>query len=107
VELAYPRSGKAGLSWARIGYAGGGEMQVNFNQAGHRYVLWSRMTAGAWDDEGHRAHDFSSGVSVVRGNRVVSERLCTDSDDPWIAEAPVERLLPEGQPTQWWELQEE
>lgn len=100
VELAFPERGRAGLSWARIGYSGGGEMQVNFTNEGRRHVLYSRMVRTRFDGV-NNAPRFSAGVAVIRGDRTIFDQQCSDTDDPWIVEAPTERLLPQGQPTDW------
>lgn len=105
VELAHPDRGSAGLSWARTGYSGGGELQVNVANGEHRYVLYSRVVRTRFDGV-NNAPRFSAGLAVIRGSRILSDRECSDTDQGWSEEAAVERLLPEGQFTPWWDLEE-
>lgn len=105
VELAFPERGAAGLSWARTGYSGGGELQVNAEREGHRYTLYSRMVRTRFDGE-NNAPRFSAGLAVIRGNRILSDHECSDTDEGWSQESAVERLLPEGAFTAWWDLDE-
>lgn len=102
VELAFPARGSAGLSWARTGYSGGGELQVNVRTGDHLYVLYSRTVRTGFGPEGNKP-DFQAGLAVVRGNRILSDRRCTNADD--FAASPDD-LLPEGEFTRWWDLEE-
>lgn len=103
IELAFPEHGRAGLSWARHGYSGGGELQVNADHGGHRYVLYSRTVRTRFD--GNNDPAFSAGLAVVRGNRILSDRICSDTDEGWSSEADVEAWLPQGVFTGWWDLE--
>jgi hypothetical protein len=102
VELALPAQGSAGLSWASAGYSGGGEIQVNVRAGRHLYVLYSRTVRTAFGRDGNRP-DFRAGVAVVRGGRILSDRRCANADD--FVGSPAD-LLPEGEFTRWWELEE-
>lgn len=104
VELAFPDRGSAGLSWARTGYSGGGELQVNGERQGHRYVLYSRIVRTRFDGV-NNAPRFSAGLAVIRGKRTLSDRECSDTDEGWSTEAAVERLLPQGAFTAWGDLE--
>lgn len=101
VELAVPARGSAGLSWARTGYSGGGELQVNVRTGRHLYVLYSRTVRTGFGRGGNRP-DFRAGVAVVRGHRLLSDRRCTNADD--FVESPQDRI-PEGELTRWWDLE--
>jgi hypothetical protein len=103
VELAFPERGSTGLSWANTGYSGGGEVQVNFRNGDHLYVLYSRTVRTGFGPDGHFDPEFQAGVAVVRGNRIVSDRRCENSDD--FIQSPETRL-PEGEFTPWWDLEE-
>lgn len=101
VELAYPAPGSDGLSWARTGYSGGGELQLNFSEKAHRYVLYSRVVRTGFPP-GPNAPRFEAGIAVVRNNKIISDRPCSDTDNPFLGDP--ERVLPEGEFTQWWDL---
>lgn len=103
IELEHPKAaGK--LSWARTGYSGGGELQINFSNEGYRYVLYSRMVRTGFGAEGNNPKS-ETGVAVIRRNKVISDRRCNDPDKEAFV-GNVDTLLPQGEFTKWWELDE-
>jgi hypothetical protein len=109
LELSYPSDPKAGpgtLRWAETGFSGGGEMQIQFENDGAKYVVYSRMVRTGFGSDGlHNPKDYL-GVAVFRAGRLVSNRNCGGArieggHYDWIDEQSTKRLLPEGeyQPT--------
>lgn len=94
VELAYPRAGQSGgLSYARAMYSGGGELQIRFRNGGLDYTVYSRTVRTGFGDDGLNHPQFSDGVTVRRGNRVISNRACTTEIR---ADGQPEDFMPEG-----------
>ena len=107
IELECPSSaadGADGMYWARTGYSGGGEIQVRFANQGYEYIVYSRVIRTGFGADGVFHPRFESGVSVVRGRRLVSDIRCQEPPDPWVSEQEVESLLPEGEFFRWWDL---
>ena len=102
VELAFPERGSTGLSWARTGWSGGGELQVHVHTGRHLYDLYSRTVRTGFGREGNRP-DFQAGLAVVRDRRILSDRRCTNADD--FAASP-DALLPEGEFTRLSDLED-
>lgn len=103
VELAYPAAGQAGsLRWAQTGYSGGGEMQIQFENGGVRYVVYSRMIRTGFGGDGRNNPKDELGVAVLRGERLLSDRRCgaapiAGGTSDWIDEQATQRLLPKGE----------
>ncbi len=101
IEFTYPNAGE-GLTWARTGYSGGGELQINFRNGAHRYVLYSRIIRTGFAPEGNNPKS-ETGVAVIRRNKLLSDRRCNDPDkEAFVGE--VEKVMPEGEFTKWWDL---
>lgn len=100
VELAYSASSSGGITWARVGYSGGGELQLNFSNNQHKYVLYSRVVRTGFGP-GTNDPKFEAGVAVARGNKLVSDRRCSDTDDPFRSDP--ESVLSEGEFSDVWE----
>jgi hypothetical protein len=75
IELAYPGPGQSPLTYAREMYSGGGAMQIRFSTAGHDYAVYSRTVRTGF--RGRNNPQFSDGVMVRHGGRLVSNRACT------------------------------
>lgn len=84
-----------GGRWARVGYSGGGELQVAFDNGETRYVVFSRTVRTRFDGNGNEPA-FSDGVIVLRNGRFAGMQLCrADSDAPYYgeqSEAAMQRL---------------
>lgn len=100
VELAYPASSSGSITWARVGYSGGGELQLSFSNNQHKYILYSRVVRTGFGP-GTNDPSFEAGVAVARGNKLVSDRRCSDTDDPFRSDP--ESVLSEGEFSDVWE----
>jgi len=69
-----------GGQYASVGYSGGGEQQIAFDNGATRYVVFSRMvrTNFAPDEPNYPA--ISDGVIVLRKDKVLSVLACEDAD---------------------------
>lgn len=85
-----------GGRWARVGYSGGGELQIAFDNANTRYVVFSRtvrtnFTAGEPNDPA-----MSDGVVVLQNGQFRGMQQCReDSDQSYYgerSEAAMQRL---------------
>ncbi len=105
IELAYPgdrTSGPGSLSWARTGYSGGGEAQIRFVNAGHEYVIYSRIVRTGFGADGQNEPKDEAGLFIRKGGKLLSEKKCVQDDDagaqaPWVDTDKAEKLLPEGE----------
>ncbi|NCP11348.1 MAG: hypothetical protein GW859_05230 [Sphingomonadales bacterium] len=96
IELVHPGEGEVGgssLRRASVPYSGGGEAQIRFDRGGYSYVVFSRVVRTRFDGEGNDP-EFTSGVAVVRQDRLVGERLCTDPTDAAVDIAAAEPYMP-------------
>jgi hypothetical protein len=93
VELSYPSRSEGGLSWARAMYSGGGELQIRFRSGGLDYAVYSRTIRTGFGADGRNNPQFSDGVMVRRGSRVISNRACTTEIR---ADGQPEDFMPEG-----------
>jgi hypothetical protein len=84
------------LRTASRGFAGGGETQIQARNGAFTYLLFDSTVAGAWDGEGHRAHDFSSGLSVMKDGRIVSHETCTGHEGTAINSSALDHFMPQG-----------
>jgi hypothetical protein len=98
IEFTYPKAG-AGLAWARTGYSGGGELQINFRNGAHRYILYSRTIRTNFGPGGNDPKS-ETGVAVLRGNKLLSDRRCNDPDK-FAFVGDVEKAMPEGEFITW------
>lgn len=76
VELAYPGPGQNGLTYAREMYSGGGALQIRFTNGGHDYAVYSRTVRTGFGASGRNNPQFSDGVMVRRGGRLISNQSC-------------------------------
>jgi hypothetical protein len=105
LELAYPadpRAGTSALRWAMTGYSGGGETQISFENAGVKYVVYSRMSRTAFGADGRHAPHDQLGVAVLKGGKVIATRRCSPAaieggHSDWIDEQRTMKLLPQGE----------
>ena len=93
VELSYPNRSEGGLSWARAMYSGGGELQIRFRNGGLDYAVYSRTVRTGFGADGRNNPQFSDGVMVMRGNRLISDRACTTQVR---RDGQPENFMPEG-----------
>jgi len=92
VALAFPGPGQSGgLSYAREMYSGGGALQIRFSNGGYDYAAYSRTVRTGFN--GRNNPQFSDGVMVRRGGRLVSNRSCTTDVG---SDAQAEDYMPEG-----------
>ncbi len=96
IELAYPGPGQSGLTYAREMYSGGGAQQIRFSNGGHDYAVYSRTVRTGF--RGRNNPQFSDGVMVRRGARLVSNRSCTT---PVRADGQPEEFMPESTIMDW------
>jgi hypothetical protein len=76
-----------GGRWARVGYSGGGELQIAFDNGETRYIVFSRTVRTRFDGYGNEPA-FSDGVIVLRNGRFADMQLCrADSDASDYSEA--------------------
>jgi len=97
IELAFPGPGQSGLSYAREMYSGGGALQIRFSTGGYDYAVYSRTIRTGFGRRGNNPQ-FSDGVMVMRGGRLVSNRACTTRVR---GDAQPEDFMPEGTVMQW------
>ncbi len=98
-ELSYPDSDIAGASTMRratAAYSGGGEAQIQFDNKGSTYVVYSRVVRTRFDGQGNDPA-FNAGVAVVKDDKTVGERLCTAPADADLNAPGSEAYMPEGE----------
>jgi hypothetical protein len=98
IELAFPGPGQSGLSYAREMYSGGGALQIRFSTDGYDYAVYSRTVRTGF--RGRNNPQFSDGVMVRRGDRLISNRACTTQVR---ADAQPEDFMPEGTMMEWFD----
>ena len=106
IELAYPvdpKNGPGSLKWATTGFSGGGGMQIHFENAGTRYVLYSNMVRTGFGSDGLNYPMDQLGLFATRNGQLTYDQHCkSDSslaggNDGWINEAKAKSSLPEGE----------
>ena len=65
-----------GGRFGNVPYSGGGEAQIEFPNGATRYIVYSRTVRTNFDERGNMP-EFTDGVMVVRGGRVIADRQCT------------------------------
>lgn len=70
----------AGGRFASVPYSGGGEAQIAFDNAGMRYVVFSRMVRTNFEAGEPNNPAISDGVMVLRGTKVLSVVECADAE---------------------------
>ncbi len=96
IELAFPGPGQSGLSYAREVYSGGGALQIRFSNGGYDYVVYSRTVRTGFRGRNHP--QFSDGVMVRRGARLLANRACTTAVR---SDAEAGDFMPEGTMLDW------
>jgi hypothetical protein len=96
IELAYPGPGQSGLTYAREMYSGGGALQIRFSNGGNDYAVYSRTVRTGFN--GRNNPQFSDGVMVRRGGRLISNRACTTQVS---GDGQPEDFMPEGTILEW------
>jgi hypothetical protein len=87
VELSSRR-----LTFANQGYSGGGESQITARNDDYTYTVYDRTVRTSFGEDGN-APEFSSGLVVARGERVISSKTCKGESS---VSAAAERALPAG-----------
>ena len=100
IELAFPGPGQSGLSYAREMYSGGGALQIRFATGGYDYAVYSRTVRTGFGRSGRNNPQFSDGVMVRRGDRLISNRACTTQVG---GDAQPEDFMPEGTMMDWFD----
>ena len=65
-----------GGRFAQVPYARGGEAQVAFTNGGTRYIVFSRIVRTNFEPGEPKHPKITDGVMVVRGGKIVAERIC-------------------------------
>lgn len=85
-----------GGSWARVGYSGGGELQIAFNNGATRYVVFGRTIRTSFSAGETNDPASSDGVVVLKNGRYEGIQLCrSDSGASYYdeeSEAAMQRL---------------
>lgn len=81
--------------FARAGYSGGGESQIQFEKRGYSYVIFDRTVRTEFGTDGQNAADTSAGVLIRRDGQKVGTRFCGGSGEQTIAGKSA-KLLPKG-----------
>jgi hypothetical protein len=84
----------SGGKWAAVGYSGGSEAQIEFQNGDTSYVVFSRMVRTNFEPGEPNDPAISDGVIVLRDERVVSVKLCVGSDSLPISTTELEELIP-------------
>jgi hypothetical protein len=86
-ELVWPSTAEPGeLTIARVGYSGGGALQIRFDRGGSTYIVHSSTIRTQFDGAAN-APEFRDGLAVRSGNRWTFNQACaraldgTDPDD--------------------------
>lgn len=80
------------LTFARRGYSGGGEAQLTARNDDYTYTLFDSTIRTSFGADGNDP-EFSSGLVIARGGRVISSKMC--AGEAMVA-ADAERILPAG-----------
>ena len=80
------------LTFANRGYSGGGETQITAKNGEYTYTVYDRTVRTSFGDGGNDP-EFSSGLLVARGARVISSKTCKGESS---VAADAERALPAG-----------
>jgi hypothetical protein len=80
------------LTFANRAYSGGGESQITAKNGGYTYTVYDSTVRTSFG-EGGNDPEFSSGLVVSRGERVISSKMCKAESS---IDADAERSLPAG-----------
>lgn len=82
--------------WARVGYSGGGELQIAFDNGDTTYVVFSRTIRTNFTADKPNNPAMSDGVIVLRQGKFAGMQLCADggngADYNESTEAAMQRL---------------
>ena len=87
-----------GGKWARVGYSGGGELQIAFDKGERRYVIYSRTIRTNFSPEDNNPPGGGDGLIALRNGNFESLQKCrADGDKPYYGEASEAalQLLPQ------------
>ena len=80
----------SGIHFSRVGYSGGGEGNLTFQNGVYKYVVYSSISNGAWLDDGSREKKERSGVYVVENNKLIVDVECKSySSESFITDLPA------------------
>ena len=80
------------LTFANQGYSGGGETQITAENDDYTYTVYSSTVRTSFG-EGGNDPEFSSGLVIARGERVIASKTCNRASS---VEALAEEVLPTG-----------
>lgn len=80
------------VAFANRGYSGGGESQLTAKNGDYTYTLYDRTVRTSFGESGNDP-EFSSGLVIARGGRVISSKTCKGDSS---VDADAERTLPGG-----------
>ena len=81
LDMEYPARtgpGHGMLTHASVGYSGGGESQIRFENRGYEYVVYSRTIRTGFGADRLHYPKHEDGLFVRRDGKMVSERQCVD-----------------------------
>ena len=85
-----------GGKWARVGYSGGGELQIAFDEGERRYVVYSRTIRTNFSPEHNNPPGGGDGLVVLQNGEFESLNKCRaggdQSDYDEASEAAIQRL---------------
>ncbi|MEX0341579.1 MAG: hypothetical protein AB3N06_03245 [Erythrobacter sp.] len=70
-----------GGAWTHAAYSGGGEAQIAFENAGIRYIVFSRVVRTNFAPGEPNYPAISDGVIVLDGEKVIGLQSCIDPDE--------------------------
>jgi hypothetical protein len=82
-ELVYPEEkilAKGRFKSSMTSYSGGGEYRVEFSRSGYKYIIFSKTMKEEWRIDQSISSYNSSGVHVVKNNRVITTLKCETKD---------------------------
>lgn len=80
------------LTFANRSYSGGGESQITAKNGDYTYTAYDSTVRTSFGDGGNNP-EFSSGLVVSRGKRMISSKMCKSESS---IDADAERALPAG-----------
>ena len=78
------------VHFSRTAYSGGGEGHLTFTDSDYRYVVYSAISNGEWQDDGTREKLTRGGIYVLNGDELLSDIQCQNySGNPAIHDLPA------------------
>ncbi|WP_082856347.1 hypothetical protein [Marinomonas atlantica] len=78
------------VNFSRTAYSGGGEGHLTFTDGDYRYVVYSVISNGEWQDDGTREKETRGGIYVLKGDQVLNDIQCQNySGKPTIHNLPA------------------